>query len=276
LPFQRMAASHRGAVDLRRDARIFPAVVMPRPVLAALLALSWPLASRAAPPAELAEALEHLRDQKTYSWEVINADPEGNKTSPHVKGRIDLHGDRMLERDWPDGIRLQTLVTSSGALITETPEGWMSAQDVLTAMADERLREGGPSPRIFWLRRADRPDTRTPDEELLPLLRMGPEEFESGGVDIYVARGRVHPDSGGAKPDDDDTSPAFDVVITIHLRGGVIRDYEVTIAGSRRLTRTHLQSVSDDRIVVLTYVPIAKLDVPAAARDKLELLKTAK
>ena len=39
------------------------------------LALGSATAAFAAPPAGLASALEHLRDQKSYSWEVINGDP---------------------------------------------------------------------------------------------------------------------------------------------------------------------------------------------------------
>lgn len=39
------------------------------------LLLAGPLGALATPPPPLARALEALRDQKSYSWEVINADP---------------------------------------------------------------------------------------------------------------------------------------------------------------------------------------------------------
>ena len=63
----------------------------------------------------------------------------------------------------------------------------------------------------------------------------------------------------------------FDVAVTMHLRGGVIRDYEVSIEGTQRYTRSRVQlQVSDQRIVVLTYLPVTKIDLPEEARAKLE------
>src|SRR3954463_3530267 len=62
----------------------------------------------ATPPTALASALEYLRDQKTYSWEIINGDPgpvaqqfetrRGTVTTvqqntlPNLKGQIDRAG----------------------------------------------------------------------------------------------------------------------------------------------------------------------------------------
>src|SRR5688572_9083413 len=94
----------------------------------------------AAPPA-VSRSLEYLRAQKSYSWEVINADPgpqaqqlktrRGKATivqqnlSPHVKGTIDRNGDTLIQREWSDGVRLDTIITADGAMVTNTPDGWM-------------------------------------------------------------------------------------------------------------------------------------------------------
>lgn len=240
----------------------------------------FPLAAFAAPPADVAIALEYLRDQRSYSWEVINADPgpvpqdiqtmRGSvvtvqrNNAPNVKGRIDRAGERLILREWPDGLQLETWIAPDGTTLTRTPEGWMTAQEILTAQAEERLREGGPSPRIRWLRRADRPEFILPHEELARLLTTK-APFEAAGDDAYVVRGRAVP---GEDAFDDDRG--YNVVVTLRLRGGVIRDYEVEIDGTHAIRQAGVKiPVNEHRIVVVNYVPISKLDLPPEARAKM-------
>src|SRR5436190_15502236 len=91
----------------------------------------------AAPPAALTSALEYLRDQKSFSWEVINSDPgpvaqefqtrRGTMTtvqqsmSPNLKGQVDRNGDMLIHREWSDGLRLDTIITADGSTVTLTP-----------------------------------------------------------------------------------------------------------------------------------------------------------
>jgi hypothetical protein len=238
---------------------------------------------RAAPPAGLATALEYLRDQRSYSWEIINADPgpvalqfetrRGTVTSvqqntaPHVRGQIDRRGDMRIEREWADGLRLVTVIRADGSMITETPEGWMTDREILTAQAEERLRSTTPTPRALWLRRADRPDVRRPDQELVPFLQTG-GPFEFNG-DSYTARIRSR--SGDpAQPNPDEDEPSIDVTVVMNVKNGIIRDYEVKIEAVRRVARSRVQiPISEQRIVILTYVPINRIDVPEAALAKL-------
>ncbi len=245
-----------------------------------VLAACLPLAHlSAAPPPALARALEYLRDQKSYSWEVINSDPGPvaqqfetrrgtvttvqQNTSPHLKGQIDRNGDMLIRREWADGLRLDTIITADGAMVTNTPEGWMTDREILTAQADERIRQSAPTPRSTWLRRADRPEIRRPDQELVPFLKTN-REFETNG-DTYVIRLSSRTGDAG-----DDTDPAASAVVTLNVKGGVIRDYEVSIAATQRATRARIAiPVSDQRIVILTYLPISRIDIPAAAREKL-------
>lgn len=248
------------------------------------VALALAASLRAAPPTALATALEHLRDQKSYSWEVINADPgpvaqqfetrRGSvlsvqqSTSPNLKGQLDRNGDMLIRREWSDGLRLETIIAADGSMITKTPEGWLTDREILTAQAEERLRGQAPTPRYNWLRRADRPDIRRPDQELVPFLKSS-GEFETTG-DGYIARIRSRA-GDPAKPNDDDTEPATLVTVTMNLRSGIIRDYEVKIEGTRRATRSRISvPVSDQRIVILTYLPITRIDIPAEAREKLK------
>ncbi|MBI5691702.1 MAG: hypothetical protein HZC55_16585 [Verrucomicrobia bacterium] len=244
-------------------------------ILAAALGLS--AFGRAAPPAELVSALERLRDQKSYSWEVINADPGPvaqefdtklgrvtsvqQNTSPNLKGQIDRNGDVRLRREWADGLRLDTILTKEGASVTLTPEGWMTDREILTAQADERLRSQTPTPRFLWLRRADRPEFRRPDEELLPFLKVdGPYEAAGGS---YVARLQ-------STPREDASDPASQVTVKMNVRNGAIRDYEVSVETTRRATRARVAiPVSEQRIVVITYVPVTRIDIPPEARAKL-------
>jgi hypothetical protein len=242
------------------------------------------LALRAAPPPALAIALERLRDQKSYSWEIINGDPGpvvqqfetrrgtvttvDQNTSPNVKGRIDRNGDTFLQREWADGLRLDTVITAAGASVTLTPEGWLTDREILTAQAEERLRAQAPSARFLWLRRADRPSARRPDQELVPLLASAQVDYEATG-EGYIARLRSRA-GDPAKPNEDNTEPATNVTVTMNLRGGVIRDYEVKIEEVRRATRARIAvPISEQRLVILTYVPVSRLDLPAAAREKL-------
>jgi len=108
-------------------------------VTARLFLLVVCVSVRAAPPPELASGLEHLKAQGSYSWEEINADPGPvaqrfetrrgkvtvvqQNTSPHVIGSIDRNGDTLIQRDWEDGLRLDTIITASGGVVTKTPDG---------------------------------------------------------------------------------------------------------------------------------------------------------
>ena len=246
-----------------------------------LLAVST--VTSAAPPAPLASALEYLRDQKSYSWEVINGDPgpvaqqfetrRGTVTTvqqsmaPNLKGQIDRGGNMLIRREWPDGLRLETIITPDGAMITKTPDGWLTDREILTAQADERLRGQAPTARYMWLRRADRPDIHRPDQELVPFLKSN-AQFEAL-ADSYVAKIRSRA-GDPAKPNEDDAEPATNVTVTMNLRGGIIRDYEVKVEGTRRATRARISvPISEQRLVVLTYVPVNRIDIPAEAREKL-------
>lgn len=239
---------------------------------------------RAAPPAALATALEYLRDQKSYSWEVINGDPgpvaqqfetrRGTVTTvqqnmtPNLKGKIDRNGDMLIQREWSDGVRLETIITADGTTVTNTPEGWLTEREILTAQAEERLGSQGTTPRYVWLRRADRPDIRRPDQELVPFLK-GNAEFESQ-PDGFIARM-----PGREAKGKEDAEPAIDATVTMHLRGGIIRDYEVKLEGTRRATRARIAvPVSEQRIVIITYVPVNRIEIPAEARAKLAAART--
>lgn len=242
----------------------------------------------AAPPPGLFNALQRLRDQKSYSWEVINADPgpvaqqfetrRGTVTtvqqniSPHVKGCIDRNGDMLIEREWSDGVRLETVIATDGTMITNTPEGWMTEREVLNAIAEERVR-GGMSPRHRWLRRADRPEIRRPDQELVPFLKSE-ANFEASG-NSYVVRGRIRTDGSMASEEDDGQTNAY-VVVTMNVQGGVVRDYEVKVDSTRRMARARIQiPVSDQRIVIITYLPTTKLSLSDDALQKLKGAKPA-
>ena len=258
----------------------------------ALLILALPLSSllgtaaslNAAPPPALSRALEVLREQRSYSCEIINADPGPvrqqfetrrgkitlvqQNTSPHVRGRTDLAGNTLIEREWEDGLQLTTIVTASGAVVTNTPEGWMTSREILSALAEERLKAEQATPRHIWLRRADRPDLNRPDQELIPLLGSA-GEFEVTD-DTYLTRGRIRPGAAaGGNPED-----AVEVSVTINLANGLIRDYEVRIEATHTLTRARFQvPVSSQRIVILTYLPVAGIDLPAEAQAKLNRLE---
>ena len=231
------------------------------------------------PPA-VAAAVRQLREQQSYSWEIINADPgpvaqstetrRGRVTTvqqnsaPHVTASLTSNGDMLFKRDWPDGVQLHTLVAADGQMVTGTPEGWFTSQEILTAIADERIGNTGPSPRSQWLRRADRPDIRRPDEEL-PAAIKAAGEFEVTG-DTYVARIRI-----GENARERSGLSALDVTLTINLRGGVVRDYQLTVQGSRTIARAGVDvPLSDDRFVILTYLPVRKLDVPDEAWAKIK------
>ncbi len=100
---------------------------LPRWLPFLVLAACAPL--RAAPPAGLAVALEYLRDQRSYSWEMINSDPgpvaqdvetrRGKFTTvqqnftPNLKGKLARNGDMLIEREWVDGLKLTTIPRSS-------------------------------------------------------------------------------------------------------------------------------------------------------------------
>lgn len=237
----------------------------------------------AAPPAELASALEYLRDQRSYSWEMINGDPgpvaqqfqtrRGTVTTvhqstlPNIRGKLDRNGDMLIVREWADGLKLETFITADGAMITLTPEGWMTDREILTAQADERIRSQTPTPRALWLRRADRPDIRRPDQELVPLLKS-PAPFEATG-EGYVTHIRSRA-ADPSQPNTDDAEPAIEVKLTLNVRGGMIRDYEVKIDATRRTSRARISvPISEQRLVILTYLPVNRIEIPAEARAKL-------
>lgn len=249
----------------------------------ALLVFALVSVALAAPPSELARALENLRDQRSYSWETINTDPgpvaqkvetrRGAVTaivqnlSPNIKGQIDRQGDMLITREWPDGFVLKTAIATDGAMVTLTPEGWMTDREILTAQADERLRSASPTPRLLWLRRADRPPVLRPDRELTPLL-ADTVTFDFNGQS-YVAQFRA---DEAARPGE---TGLENLVFTLNLRNGVIRDYEVKSDSSRRVTRARVNlAVSEHRTVILTYMPVNRIDIPDEARAKLKTSKS--
>jgi hypothetical protein len=247
--------------------------------LPAIFALLAPPLLRAAPPLALANALERLRDQKSYSWEVINADPGPvaqqyqtrrgavntvmQNTAPHISGRIDRNGDMLIVREWSDGLKLETFIAADGAMITLTPEGWMTDKEVLNAIAEEQMLRQGATPRLRWLRQADRPNIRRPDQELVPFLK-GSTPIEAVG-DTFTARARLRADgSVVSEPDESEASVA--ITIAMNVSGGVIRDYEVKLEASRPRLRVPL---TDQRIVIITYLPVTRIGIPDEARAKL-------
>lgn len=270
------------AVTILIPAAVRPATMAsPAHLIAGMMGLA--LAVHAVPPAPLVSALQQLGNQKSYSWEVINADPGPvaqqfdtrlgkvttvqQNTSPNLKGQIDRNGDMRIRREWADGLRLDTIITAKGDMVTLTPEGWLTDREILTAQADERLRSQSSTERFAWLRRADRPDIRRPDQELLPFLKSTANfEFTGDSYSVQLRSRSADP----ARPSEDESEPATTVVVTMNLRGGVIRDYEVKIDGTRRATRARIAiPVSEQRIVILTYLPISRIDIPAEAQAKL-------
>jgi hypothetical protein len=242
---------------------------------------------QAALPAALTAAIERLRDQRSYTWEVINADPGPvaqqfatrrgtvttvqQNTAPHVLGTVDSQGDILLQREWSDGVRLDTIITTTGAVATKTPEGWMSEREILTAQAEERITGGALTPRAIWLRRADRPEVLRPDQELLPLLKAR-VPFEVSG-DTYTGTVRLDAEGGVLEPGT--AQPALTVTFALNLRAGVIRDYELKLEGIRRVSRARVPvPISEHRIVIITYVPVSRIDIPSEAEAKLDTLRT--
>ncbi len=240
------------------------------------------LPARSAVPPELAAGLRTLQEQHSYSWEFINGDPgvveqsiptlRGSVTarqqsmSPHVLGSLASTGEILLHRDWPGGLQMDTLVTANGEIVTKTPEGWMTTREVLDALADEQIHGGPMTPRYLWLRLADRPSVRRPDQELAALLRES-SEFEVSG-DTFVARITFTLESTEKSGDG---APTATFTVTVHLSDGMIRTYEVKNDFSRFTARAHVQvPMTEDKLVVLTYLPVTKLDVPEEARDKLQ------
>ena len=58
--------------------------------------------------------------------------------APHIKGCFTKNGDMLLKREWAEGLQLDRLVTADGQTLTVNPDGWLTRQDVLTAIAEER------------------------------------------------------------------------------------------------------------------------------------------
>jgi hypothetical protein len=147
----------------------------------------------------------------------------------------------------------------------------MTDREILTAQAEERLRGQTPTARQVWLRRADRPDIRRPDQELVPFLKSSlPFQATADGF-ITQLRSR---NGDPARPNEADSEPATDVTVTMNLRGGMIRDYEVKLEGTQRATRARIAvPVSEQRVVIITYVPVSRIDIPPEAREKLALAR---
>jgi hypothetical protein len=146
----------------------------------------------------------------------------------------------------------------------------MTEKEILTAQAEENLKGQGTTPRYVWLRRADRPDVRRPDQELTPFLKS--TGLFQGDGSSYTASLRLN--SNGETTAGEDGEPTTNVTITMNLRGGNIRDYEIKIEGTRRATRARIAvPINDQRIVIITYVPVSHIDIPPEARDKLELAR---
>jgi len=120
-------------------------------------------------------------------------------------------------------------------------------------------------------RRADRPEVVRPDLELGRFLKFdGPVKNQG---ESYIISGTVRT-GGTAKTDAEDAPPPINVTFTLNLSGGVVRDYEVEIEGSRVTSHTRMQvPFHDHRIVIITYLPVTRINIPDEARDKLAVAK---
>jgi hypothetical protein len=258
----------------------FPSrIVWLLPWWAALAALP----AQAALPAELAAALRYLKEQPSYSWEFINGDPgvvaqeiqtsRGPITAmkqsltPHLLGRLVSTGDALFRRDWPDGLQMDTLVTANREMATLTPEGWMADREILEALAEEQTRHDNATPRSIWLKRADRPVLSRPDQELAVFLK-GDHEFEISG-DAYITTLEVT--AAGAEKSSEDNPPRMTLIYTLHVTDGVIRTYEVKTEYTRVTARARIKvPSSDDRLAIITYLPVTTLGLPEEAWSKLK------
>ena len=150
----------------------------------------------------------------------------------------------------------------------------MTGPEVLAALAEERARIVEPSERYLWLRRADRPLLIRPDQDLAPFIKGAGVTEVSG--ESYIARARVRPD-GWVIAADDEQQPSYAVTFTLNVRRGTLRDYEVRIEGAQTFARSGVQlPVNDTRIVILTYVPVSKVDVPDDVRAKAGARKSSR
>ena len=122
---------------------------------------------RASPPAALTSALEYLRDQKSYSWEAINADPGPvaqqfetrrgtittvqQSTAPNLKGQIDRNGDMLIQREWSDGLRLDSIINdglddSQREMMGIATDGAKTLLGMINDLLDvEKMESGGTS-----------------------------------------------------------------------------------------------------------------------------------
>jgi hypothetical protein len=97
---------------------------------------------------------------------------------------------------------------------------------------------------------------------LLPFLKSS-EPFETHG-DTYIVRLR------GRAPGEEEGEPTTQVTVAMNVRAGAVRDYEVKIEAMRRATRARIAlPVTEQRIVVLSYLPIGRIDIPPEAAEKL-------
>lgn len=101
----------------------------------------------------------------------------------------------------------------------------------------------------------------------MPFLRSNAQfEFNGASYTVHLRSRSGDP----ARPNEDDAEPATQVTVTMNLRGGMIRDYEVKLEGASRDNRARITvPVSEQRIVVITYVPVTRIDIPSEAREKL-------
>jgi hypothetical protein len=95
--------------------------------------------------------------------------------------------------------------------------------------------------------------------------------FEVQG-NAYTARIRFN--STGQPSTAEDGEPATTVTVTMNLSGGAVRDYEIKIEGTRREGRSRIGiPVSEQRIVIITYLPVSRITIPPEAKEKLDLAK---
>ena len=143
----------------------------------------------------------------------------------------------------------------------------MTSREILDALANEQVRNDVVTPRSVWLKRADRPYLRRPDQELGVFLR-GDHTFEISG-DAYVTRLEIS--AAGTEKSTEDSPPLTTFIYTLHVTAGVIRTYEVKTEYTRTTARARATvPVTDERLAIVTYLPVATLGVPEEAWSKLK------
>lgn len=248
--------------------------MMKTQILACMVLVAAPLASRASTTDDIRAAVDKLSEAPNYSWSTTSEGGNRRFAGGTTTGVAENGGYAVITHETPRGT-LRT-VERDGKRAVETPEGWLMPDAMRQGARGPGRNEeppGGPG------RESRRPGGMRPfmgagalPAEELQRVVDAVQDWEPSGDAFkgtlpadFFARGM--PGRRGGQPN---AAPAGTGTATIWIQDGIVTKYQLHMEMSFTGRNGEERNIDRTTTTELTEVGTTTVDVPAEAREKLD------